>query len=157
MRLRRQALAAAALAVLLRVAGAAPSDDADDAALLADADYAAGLVSLKAGDAATALARFQSALRRFPDAADLHNELGFAHRQVGQLDKAFQHYKRALSINPLHRGAHEYIGEAYLMAGDVASAEKHLASLRSICVLPCEELNSLGRSIARHRAQATPR
>jgi tetratricopeptide (TPR) repeat protein len=154
---RRHATVAALVLPWQRGAGAAPSDDADDQALLADADYAAGLASLKAGDAAAALARFQAALKRFPDAADLHNELGFSHRQVGQLDKAFQHYKRALSINPLHRGAHEYIGEAYLMAGDVASAERHLASLRSICVLPCEELTSLGRSIARHRAQATPR
>lgn len=153
----RQTLAAAALALLLPAAGAAPSDEADDQALLADVDYAAGMAALKSGDAAAALLRFQAALKRFPEAADLHNELGFAHRQVRQLDKAFEHYKRALAINPLHRGAHEYIGEAYLMVGDVASAEKHLASLRSICVLPCEEQNSLGRSIAAFRAKATGR
>ena len=40
---RRSALAAAALALLLPAAGAVQSDDADDQALLADAD-AAGLV-----------------------------------------------------------------------------------------------------------------
>ena len=73
------------------------------------------------------------------------------------MDKAFEHYKRALTIEPRHRGAHEYIGEAYLMVGDVASAEKHLVALRSICVLPCEELTDLGKAISEHRAQAKAR
>lgn len=145
--------------VLLRpgMAGAVQSEDGDDQALLADVDYAAGLAALKAGDAAGALGRFQAALKRFPEAADLHNELGYAYRQVRQLDKAFEHYKRALAINPLHRGAHEYIGEAYLMVDDVASAEKHLAALRSICVLPCNELTDLQKAIAQYRAQARAR
>lgn len=33
----------------------------------------------------------------------------------GQLDLAFKHYQRALQLDPRHLGAHEYIGEAYLM------------------------------------------
>jgi tetratricopeptide (TPR) repeat protein len=154
---RRSALAAAALALLLRAAGAVQSDDADDQALMADADYGAGLAALKADDAATALRHFQSALKRFPDAANLHNELGFTHRKLRQLDKAFEHYKRALMIEPRHRAAHEYIGEAYLLVGDVPSAEKHLAALRSICLLPCDELKDLQRAIEAHRGQNNPR
>jgi tetratricopeptide (TPR) repeat protein len=154
---RRSALAAAALALLLPAAGAVQSDDADDQALLADADYAGGLAALKADDAASALRRFQSALKRFPDAANLHNELGYAHRKLRQFDKAFEHYKRALAIEPRHRGAHEYIGEAYLMVGDVASADKHLAALRSICLLPCDEFNDLRKAIDAHRAQGKAR
>lgn len=154
---RRSALAAAALALLLRAAGAVQSDDADDQALLADADYAGGLAALKGGDAATALRRFQSALKRFPDAANLHNELGYTHRQLREMDQAFKHYKRALAIDPRHRAAHEYIGEAYLMVDDLASAEKHLAELRSICLLPCDEFNDLRKAIDAHRAQPKPR
>lgn len=160
-RWRRAGLAAAALALLLppvlQRAGAVQSEDSDDQALLADADYAAGRAALKAGDAAAALRRFQAALKRFPDAADLHNELGFTHRKLRQMDKAFEHYRRALAIKPDHRGAHEYIGEAYLMVNDLAGAERHLAALRSICVLPCEELNELGQAIADHRARAASR
>jgi tetratricopeptide (TPR) repeat protein len=83
----------------------------------------------------------------------LHNELGFSYRKLGQFDKAFEHYKRALAIDPRHRGAHEYIGEAYLQVGDMAGAERHLAALRSICLLPCEELNDLQRAIDAQRAQ----
>ena len=155
---RRALLCAAACGLLLPgAAGAVQSDDGDDQALLADADYAAGLGAIKASDFAAALPRLQSALRRFPDAASLHNELGYAHRKLRQFDKAFEHYKRALAIDPRHRGAHEYIGEAYLMVGDVASAEKHLAALRSICLVPCDELNDLRKAIEAHRAQAMPR
>ena len=121
-----------------------------------DAEALIGAAS-KAGDAAAALARFESALKRFPDAADLHNELGFAHRHLRQFDKAFEHYKRALAINPQHRGAHEYIGEAYLMVGDVPAAEQHLAALRSICVLPCEELKDLEKAVAGYRERGSVR
>ena len=154
---RRSALAAVALALLLPAAGAVQSDDADDQALAGDADYVAGLAALKADDAATALRHFQSALKRFPDAANLHNELGFTHRKLRQLDKAFEHYKRALMIDPRHRAAHEYIGEAYLLIGDVPSAEKHVAALRSICLLPCAELTDLQKAIEAHRSRNMPR
>ncbi len=156
-RIRRATLIGVALALSLRGAGAVQSDDGDDQALVADADYAGGLAALKAGDATSALQRFQSALKRFPDAANLHNELGYSHRKLGQFDKAFVHYKRALAIDPRHRGAHEYIGEAYLQVGDVPSAEKHLAALRSICLLPCDELKELQTAIEAQRAQNKPR
>jgi tetratricopeptide (TPR) repeat protein len=153
---------AAAVGVLLALAGArnafaVASAAEDDEALARDADYAAGLAAIGAGDFAAALPRLQSALRRFPDAANLHNELGYAHRKLRQLDKAFEHYKRALLIDPRHRGAHEYIGEAYLMVGDLPSAEKHLAALRSICLLPCEEVAELDKAIAKHRATVKAR
>ena len=154
---RRRGLVALLLAQATGWSRAAPSDDGDDQALLADPDYAAAMAALRAGDAAAALPRFESALKRFPDSADLHNELGFAHRRMRQVEKAFEHYKRALAINPQHRGAHEYIGEAYLMVGNVPAAERHLAALRSICVLSCEELRDLEKAIAAHRTQGTTR
>ena len=135
---------------------AAPSGDGDDQALLADADYVAGQAALKGGDDASAVRRFQSALKRFPEAADLHNELGFAHRRLRQMGKAFEHYRRALDLNPQHRGAHEYIGEAYLIVDDVERARLHLAALRSICLLPCDELKDLEQAIAEHLARAAP-
>ena len=155
---RRSVLAAAAAATLLPMRlRAVESADGADEALKDDGDFAAGMSALRGGDAAAALPRLQAALRRFPDAAELHNELGFAHRKLRQMDKAFEHYKRALAIDPRHRGAHEYIGEAYLMVGDVASAEKHLAALRDICLLPCDEQRDLAQAIAAHRSAAPAR
>jgi len=150
--LRRRAwLTASALLLVAGGVGAAPSDEGDEQALTADADYAAGLAALKANDYAAALPRFLKALKRFPDAANLHNELGYTFRKLRQLDKAFEHYKRALAIDPRHRSAHEYIGEAYLMVGDTASAEKHLEALRGICTLPCEEMRDLQAALDAHR------
>jgi tetratricopeptide (TPR) repeat protein len=99
--------------------------------------------------------RSQAALRD-PENADLHNYLGFSYRHVGQLDAAFEHYRRALEINPRHRGAHEYVGEAYLIVGNLGKAEEHLAALRRICLLPCEELTDLERAIIAYRARAQP-
>jgi Flp pilus assembly protein TadD len=143
--------AAAALLVLPLLTQGAPSPDQADAALAQDGDYLAGLAALKAGEPMTAVRRLEAALLRFPEAADLHNELGFANRKLKRFDQAFEHYKRALAIDPRHRGAHEYIGEAYLLVGDLASAERHLAALRSICLLPCEELDDLRSAIATYR------
>lgn len=150
---RRLPLVVGVIALAWRMAPAAPSDDGDDQALAADADYAAGLAALKDDKPAAALPRFVQALKRFPQAANLHSELGFTYRKLRQMEKSFEHYKRALAIDPRHRGAHEYIGEAYLMIGDMASAEKHLAALRSICLLPCEELRELQAAIDAHRAK----
>jgi len=72
-------------------------------------------------------------------------------RHTGQLELAFKHYRRTLQLNPRHRGAHEYIGEAYLIVKDLANAEEHLNALRSICLIPCGEFGDLGKAIAAYR------
>jgi Flp pilus assembly protein TadD len=97
--------------------------------------------------------RFKRAERRHPEQADLQNILGYAHRNLKQYDLAFVHYKRAIEIEPRHRGAHEYIGETYLLTGDLAGAEKHLDALRQICLLPCDELRDLDKAVAQYRAK----
>jgi tetratricopeptide (TPR) repeat protein len=119
----------------------------------ADPDYAAGRKAIEARNWNAAIKSFSSAALRAPDNADLQNYLGFSHRKLGQLELAFKHYHRALALNPRHRGAHEYIGEAYLMAGDLAGAQKHLEELRKICLLPCEELTDLEKAITEYRAR----
>ncbi len=42
------------------------------------------------------------------------------------------------------------------MAGDLASARKHLEELRKICLLACEELNDLEKAIAEYRGKPRP-
>jgi tetratricopeptide (TPR) repeat protein len=135
-------LAGAALTALAPAARGDPEETDPDLAAR-DADYAAGRKALQARDWKTAIARLTKAEIRNPDHADLQNDLGFAYRNLKQYDAAFKHYERALAIEPRHRGAHEYIGEAYLMVGDVKNAQRHLEALRAICVLGCEELKDL--------------
>jgi Flp pilus assembly protein TadD len=118
-----------------------------------DEDYAAGKRAVENKDWGEAARRFQRAELRNPDNADLQNILGFSYRNLKQYELAFKHYRRAIELDPRHRGAHEYIGEAYLMIGDLPGAEKHLVALKAICLLPCEELTDLERAIAEYRSR----
>lgn len=81
------------------------------------------------------------------DNADVYNWLGYAERNRGNTDAAFKYYERALQLDPKHRGAHEYVGEAYLLVGNVAKAEEHLATLGKLCRSSCEEFKDLEKSI----------
>ena len=144
-------LLCAAIAAFAPVAAADP-EDADPDLAKRDEDYAAGKRAAESKNWAQAVPLYQRAEKRNPDHADLQNNLGFAYRNLKQYDLAFKHYKRAIELDPRHRGAHEYIGEAYLLVGDLPGAEKHLAALREICLLPCEELKDLERAVAEFHA-----
>jgi Flp pilus assembly protein TadD len=151
--------AAAALAVVLLALGPAgrlpaalghPTDE-EPAAGHIDPDYAAGKAAIEAKNWPEAIRLLSSVALRDTRNADVQNYLGYAYRQTGQLDSAFKHYRRALDLNPRHRGAHEYIGEAYLLANDLTSAEQHLKALEKICLIPCEEYEDLKKAVAEHR------
>jgi len=146
----RAALVGALLAASAAGALAEPYEVDPDLAAR-DEDYAAGKRAVDRKDWNEAVRRFKLAERRHPEQADLQNLLGYAHRNLKQYELAFRHYQRAIEIEPRHRGAHEYIGETYLLIGDVAGAEKHLDALRQICLLPCDELNDLERAVLRYR------
>jgi len=137
------------LALWAAVAVGAPSDDDESA----DPDYAAGKKAIEAKEWNAAIKSLSSAALRDTRNADIQNYLGYAYRHTGQLDLAFRHYDRALQLNPRHRGAHEYAGEAQLLAGNLQKAEEHLAALRRICVIPCEEYADLEKAVAEYRAR----
>jgi hypothetical protein len=64
------------------------------------------------------------------------------------MDRVFSHYNEALRLNPKHRGAHEYLGEAYLMTNSLAKAKEQLAALDKLCFFGCEEYSDLKKAIA---------
>jgi tetratricopeptide (TPR) repeat protein len=132
----------------------APAVDTDDnpAAAALDPDYAAGKAAIEAKDWAVAIRRLSSAALRDTRNADIQNYLGYAYRNSGRMELAFRHYNRALQLNPRHRGAHEYVGEAWLMVGNLAKAEEHLNALSKICLIPCEELEDLEKKVREYRA-----
>ncbi len=133
--------------------GAADPTEDDAAAVKLDPDYAAGKQAINAKDWSTAITSLSSAALRDTRNADIQNYLGYAYRNAGQLDLAFRHYQRALQLNPRHRGAHEYVGEAYLVVHNLAKAEEHLAALQKICLIPCEEYADLKQKIAEYRGK----
>lgn len=110
-------------------------------------------MAIDAKDWEGAIALLEVERNRQPANADVYNLLGFCERQRGNLDAAFAWYDRALALDPKHRGAHEYVGEAWLLAGNVAKAEEHLAALDKLCTFSCEEYRELKREIAKYKKE----
>ena len=65
-------------------------------------------------------------------------------------DKAFDYYERALTLDPRHRFAQEYIGELYLKLNQLDKAKYHLSKLDSICFFGCDEYDELKEAIQTH-------
>jgi len=102
-----------------------------------------------------ASAAMQAALSSNPGNADYHNLYAYSLRKSGtsDMDLVFKHYNEALRIDPKHRGAHEYLGEAYLQVGNVTKAREHLSQLDKLCFFGCSEYNDLKRAISEHEAK----
>jgi len=102
---------------------------------------------------AAAIAR--EALARDAANANYHNLYAYALRNAArpEMDLVFRHYNEALRLDPGHRGAHEYLGEAYLMVGNVAKAKEHLGVLDRLCASGCDERKQLKDAIAAFEAK----
>ena len=120
-----------------------------------DPDFAAGKKALVAEDWNAAIAALKLASLRDPHNADIENYIGYAYRRLRQLGPAMRHYQRALVLNPRHRSAHEHLGELYLVLGEAAKAERQLATLEDICLIPCVEIDDLKRAIAAYKTVVT--
>ena len=83
-----------------------------------------------------------------PRSADGFNLLGYSLRNQKKYDESLVSYKQALTLDPKHKGAHEYIGIAYIQMGQLDKAKEHLASLDKICTFSCEEYRDLKKAIA---------
>jgi tetratricopeptide (TPR) repeat protein len=129
------------------------AESADWAAL--DPDFAAGKRAIAAGDWNGAIKTLTLAGLRDDRNADIQDYIGYVYRRLWQLDLAMRYYQQALTLNPRHRGAHEHLGEAYLMRGNLAKAEEHLAALERICLIPCLEYEDLKQAIAAYSTIAS--
>ena len=97
----------------------------------------------------------REAVARNPQDAAAHNLYAFSMRKGPNpaMDLVFRHYNEALRIDPKLRAAHEYIGEAYLMSGNVPKAKEHLAQLDKLCTFGCEEFTKLKKEVATFEQQ----
>jgi tetratricopeptide (TPR) repeat protein len=112
-----------------------------------DPVYTEAVKAIKLGDYPTAIRLLETVVAKDERNADAYNWLAYSIRKSGAAGRAIPIYQKALTIDPKHRGAHEYIGEAYLVLGDVAKAREHLATLDKLCFFPCEEYSDLKKAV----------
>jgi Flp pilus assembly protein TadD len=150
------ALAALALASPLRAADT-PGVDPNVRRPSQDERMATARRAIDASDWGKAMAELTLVVREDPQNADAHNLLGYSWRKRTpnpDVTKAFEHYYTALRIDPKHKGAHEYIGQAYLMEKRAPQAEQHLAELEKICGgRDCPEYRELAKAISAFKAK----
>ncbi len=118
------------------------------------ADAQSGLRLIEQKKYAEAIPYLQRALRVYQGNADILNYLGYASRMAGNFDDSLDYYQRALARNPDHKGAHEYLGELYLMLHQPDQARLQLAELTRLCPDGCVEKDTLTASIANYDAAA---
>ncbi len=106
----------------------------------------------KEGKADASKEKFAKALKRFGEAVRIHepyaeawNMIGYCARNLGDLKRAFDAYDRSLAIDPDYDEAHEYLGEAYVMVGNLEKAREQLAWLEA---KKSEEAGELAEAIA---------
>lgn len=128
----------------------APKPDAPKDAVLERYTVASAKQDWKA-----AAAVLEEGLQKSPNNADYHNLLAYSIRKGPNPDMSavFKHYNEALRIDPKHKDAHEYLGEAYLMVGNVAKAKEHLAQLDKLCFFGCSQYSELKKAIGAYEAK----
>jgi Tfp pilus assembly protein PilF len=144
------------LAASAFAAGGGGGASEQPAAKPADPNYTRAKAMIEARDYANAVPLLQQVVAKDPKNADAYNLMGFATRKSGNPNGSLQYYQQALAIDPRHLGAHEYIGEAYLMLDQPAQADQHLARLDSLCVFGCAEYRMLKTAIANYKAGRKP-
>ena len=122
-----------------RRAGALPDKDL--------VDYAYALAKTKRyGEALEVLN-----LMKNPNTAQALNYRGYATRHMGRLDEGIGYYMQSVKLDPNYAQVREYLGEAYVIKGDLTSAKDQLAKIKGICGnTECEEYEDLEKAIAGH-------
>lgn len=142
---------------LALMGGRALADDPEpaDTAQPRSESLEAARKAVDAKDFKSAIQHLVKAEKETPKDADVQNLLGFSYRKLGQFDRAMEHYRLALKLDPRHRGAHEYIGELYLDLGQLANAEKELQDLKRACPWfgKCGEYDDLKEAIENYKAK----
>jgi tetratricopeptide (TPR) repeat protein len=80
--------------------------------------------------------------------AEALNYRGYATRKLGRIDEGIAYYRKSVALNPRYAQVREYLGEAYVIKGDIARAKAQLRAIKAICGTGCEEYEDLAKVIA---------
>jgi tetratricopeptide (TPR) repeat protein len=75
------------------------------------------------------------------------NYIGYSNRKAGRLETGIAAYKKALALDADFVAAREYLGEAYISAGQIDLAKTELAEIKSRCGATCPEFGMLEASL----------
>jgi Flp pilus assembly protein TadD len=78
---------------------------------------------------------------------DVYSLLGFTLRKTGDRQQAMTYYRKALELDPKHKGALEYQGELFIELGQLDEAKTNLGKLKLLCPSGCEEREDLQEAI----------
>ncbi len=126
----------------------------DDSSSNKGKSFENGKKAFETADWQIAIDHFKKAVAEDAKNAEAYNLMGYSYRRLGKADPAFDAYAVALKLNPKHRGANEYLGQTYLLIGDLAKAEAQLKILKDICGNQCKETVKLRKAIERYNASA---
>jgi tetratricopeptide (TPR) repeat protein len=112
-----------------------------------DQIYESAYWSAKNGDYKAALAMVAQAQNK--DDPRILRVTGFATRKLGDVDAGMAYYQKALAINPADTRTRQYMGEAFITKGDLASARVQLGEIEKHCGgVACEDYKKLSDAIA---------
>src|SRR5947209_2940345 len=76
------------------------------------------------------------------------NYRGYATRKLGRVDEGIGYYLKSVALDPQYAQVREYLGEAYLVKGDLPGAKAQLTAIKRICGTVCDEYQHLAVAIA---------
>src|SRR5258707_2135816 len=133
---------------LIAIAAMAHAADTSPVPASAPAPLKAARAKIDSRDYAGAIPLLQVALKEKPSDADALNLMGFSLRKTGKQAEALDYYNRALTLQPKHLGANEYLGELYVEMGQLDKAKERLAVLEAACGKNCEQTRDVAAAIA---------
>jgi tetratricopeptide (TPR) repeat protein len=127
--------------------------------------YQTGLHLLQDQKYRDAIPHLSAAVARSPNDAGAWFYLGYAHQELAdglpeaqrddEVDAAMRAYRRALSLDPDIKSAHQYLGLLYLQKHSPDSAANQASSLARICPSGCDERAALDAAIAKYQPAAS--
>ncbi|MEZ2129511.1 MULTISPECIES: tetratricopeptide repeat protein [unclassified Sinorhizobium] len=97
--------------------------------------------------------RYQEALEvldtlQNPNTAEALNYRGYATRKLGRTDEGISYYLKSVQLDPKYAKVREYLGEAYVVKGQIDLAKEQLETIKSLCGnTTCEEYQDLNEAI----------
>jgi len=82
-----------------------------------------------------------------PNTAVALNYRGYATRKLGRTDEGIGYYLKSVALDPDYTLVREYLGEAYVIKGEINLAKAQLSEIEKRCGTTCESYQDLAEAI----------